>query len=132
LRDKQTEGYIDQPRNLIVLAIQHPQHAEQRLDVGDRIVSARELLTEISARHPSRDIDDLVIDHDLEAMPLGVLDQPHNPPLPTKQGMQRVFYSGLPAVAGIENITLASVATTVIIRTMLSEPNSAVVEHFFG
>jgi hypothetical protein len=111
LRDKQTERYRDELSDLVVLAIQQPQHAKQRFDVGDRIVSADELLTEISARHPSRDTDDLVIDQELEARPLRVLDQPHDPPLPAKQGVQRVFYSGLPMVAGIENITLANPAT---------------------
>jgi hypothetical protein len=100
--------------------IQQSQHAQQRLQMGDRIVSASELLTQVSARHPSRDIDDLLIDDDFETGRMSILDLPNDSSFPTKQGMQRVFYSGLPAVAGIENITLASVATTVIIRTMLT------------
>ena len=74
-------------------------------------MSARQVMTQISASHPSRNIDDLLIDHDLEAGPLSILDLPNDPPLPAKQGVQRVFYSGIPVVAGIENITLASVAT---------------------
>ena len=79
--------------------------------MGDRIVSADELLTQISARHPSRHIDDLLIDDDFETGRMSILDLPNDSSFPTKQGMQRVLYPGLPVVAGIENITLATVAT---------------------
>ncbi len=115
MRDKQTERYLDQRSDLVVLVIKQTQHTEQRLDVGDRIVSADELLTEISARHPSSNVDDLAIDADLEAGPMSVLDLPHDPPFPPKQGMQRVFYSGLPMVAGIEDSA----------RETVPQPNSA-------
>jgi hypothetical protein len=94
------------------LVIQQTQHAQQRLQKGNRIVAAGELLTQIRASHPSGDTNDLLIDADLEAGRMSVLDLPNDSSFPAKQGMQRVFYPALPVVAGIEDITLASVATS--------------------
>jgi len=50
-------------------------------------VSAGESSTQISAGHPLRDIDDLVIDHDFQAGQMSVLDLPNDPPLPAEQGV---------------------------------------------
>jgi len=67
--------------------IQQTQHAQQRLQMRNGIVAAGELLTQISARHPSRDIDDLVIDDNFEAGRMSVLDLPNDSSFSTKQGM---------------------------------------------
>ena len=71
-------------------------------------MSAGELPTDIGVRHPSRNIDDPAIDHDLDAGSLRVSDHPHDTPFLAKKGVQRVLYPGLTVVAGIENITLAN------------------------
>lgn len=74
-------------KQLRLALIEQSQNLEQRVDPQDGIVSAGKPLTEISARHPLRDIDDLLIDFEFKTTQQRVLHSPHDPSLPSEKGV---------------------------------------------
>jgi hypothetical protein len=72
---------------LRLVLVEQSENLEQRIDLRDWIVSASKPLTEISACHPLRDADDLLIDFEFKTSQQRVSHPPHHPSLPLKKGV---------------------------------------------
>ena len=68
--------------SLSVLAKQS-EHLPQRFQIRRRFVAASEVRAKIRARHPSRNVDDRVIDFEFETGQRLVSHLPHDPSLLT-------------------------------------------------
>ena len=81
-------GKIPQFANrLRLVLIEQSQNLEQRVDLRDGIMSAGKPMTEVSARHPLRDIDDLLIDLEFKTSQQRVSHPPHDPSIAFKKGV---------------------------------------------
>ena len=67
--------------------IKQTQNLQQCVDSRNGIVSAGEPLTEVSASHPLRDVDDLAIDLELKASQQRILYPPHHSSFAPKKGV---------------------------------------------
>ena len=102
------------------MAIEQVEKSSKSGQVTDGIESASEKPAEFGPRHPLRDGDGLSIDEEIDKGHTAIIHPPSDAAFSPEKRVKGVFDLDFALVAGIINHVLASVATTIIDRPILT------------